>query len=264
MKVHHTLICFFLTLQDVETKVFNAGSGVLTGTEGGNITVKCSFFFSGWRRFLCKDECRKQDILFETEGVRSQGGRYSIEYNQGAFTEKATICVTITHLNKSDSGRYSCGLERTLGPTGYDKFEIRVTDAPLPTSLPSSSTPTTTTQSLSSSVGSSSSSSAPETTKQPEASPAGSGFFLVLVVCVPVVIVVILLAVVLLVLYKKKMKDSWGLNTRGNSDHTNNEYVIEENWPPASTYEDSTYQSLHPATRDHDQIYCTLTHVVPT
>ncbi|XP_071333567.1 immunoglobulin mu Fc receptor-like [Trachinotus anak] len=271
MKVHHTVICcFFLTLQDVETKVFNVGSGVLTGTEGGSITVKCSFPLSGRKKYFCKEECEKQDILIETEGVRARRGRYRIGYKERFFPTKSTLLyVTITQLMKSDSGWYSCGITRPFAPDLYEEFEIRVTDAPiiskpnlvlrpLPTSLPSSSTPTTTTQSLNSSVGSSSFSSAPETTKQPEASPAGSGFFLVPVVCVSVVIVVVLL-LVLLLLYKKKIKGCCGLNTRGNSDHTNIQCVTYENWPPASTCEDSTYQSLHPATRDHDQIYATLT-----
>ncbi|XP_071333562.1 uncharacterized protein [Trachinotus anak] len=217
MKVHHTLICFFLTLQDVETKVFNAGRGVLTGTEGGNITVKCSFNFSGRKKFFCKEECRKQGILIETEGVRSQRGRYSIEYEEGFFPAKSTLVyVTITQLNKSDSGRYSCGLERTLGPDGYKEFKITVVDAPtiskpkstlrpLPTSLPSSSTPTTTTQSLSSSVGSSSFSSAPETTKQPEASPGGS---VVLYAGLILAFMIIVLSVTVLIFCRNRNRKS--------------------------------------------------------
>ncbi|XP_022619149.1 CMRF35-like molecule 5 [Seriola dumerili] len=251
MEVHHTLICFFLMLQDVKTGLINAETRIYTGTEGGNIKVSCSFLFHGNTKIFCKDKCeKKEDILLETTSDRAERGRYRIEYERGAFTERATLYVSITQLNMSDSGRYWCGLER-FGPYGHDEFEIRVIEAsttskpnltlrPSSTSLPPSSTPSA-------------------ATNQPETSPAG--FFLVLVVCIPVLMVVVPLAVVLLLLlYKKKMKDSCGLKTRGNSDHSNTECVTYENCPPPSTCEDSTYQSLNPASRDHDQTYSTLTY----
>ncbi|XP_050923584.1 uncharacterized protein LOC108890929 isoform X3 [Lates calcarifer] len=268
MKVHHTLICFFLMLQ--ETDLINAETFIRTEPEGGNMTVTCTFNFSGSKKIFCKNECTEdKDILIETEENRAQSGRYSIEYKEGFYPVSSTLLyVTITQLTKSDSGRYRCSLERTGFSDGYDEIDLRVTDAPttsipdctLPpfsTSLPSASTPTLiqTTQSLTSS-----SSSSPETTKQPETSSAGSGYFLVLVTCVPVVMVVVLLVVVLLLLYRKKIKVSHGSNTRGKSDCTVMEGVTYENCPPASTHQDPIYLSLDPASRDHDQTYSTLTH----
>ncbi|XP_022619051.1 CMRF35-like molecule 5 isoform X2 [Seriola dumerili] len=188
MNIHHTLICFFLMLQDVKTGLINAETRIYTGTEGGNIKVSCSFFLHGNTKILCKDKCeKKEDILLETTEDRAERGRYRIEYKRGAFTERATLYVSITQLNMSDSGRYWCGLER-FGPDGHDEFEIRVIEAsttskpnltlrPLSTSLPPSSTSstlTTTTQSSGSSVGSPTHSSASETNNQPETSPADS------------------------------------------------------------------------------------------
>ncbi|XP_050923581.1 CMRF35-like molecule 5 [Lates calcarifer] len=268
MKVHLTLTCIFFLTALQETDLINAHTFIYTGTEGGNITVTCSFIFSGRKKIFCKNECTEdKDILIETEENRAQSGRYSIEYKEGFYPVSSTLLfVTITQLTKSDSGWYWCGLERGDFPSGYDEIYLRVTDAPttsipdctLPpfsTSLPSASTPTLiqTTQSLTSS-----SSSSPETTKQPETSSAG--YFLVLVTCVPVVMVVVLLVVVLLLLYRKKIKVSHGSNTRGKSDCTVMEDVTYENCPPASTHQDSIYQSLDPASRDHDQTYSTLSH----
>ncbi|XP_056241250.1 uncharacterized protein LOC130175015 [Seriola aureovittata] len=248
MRVHHTLICcLFLMLQDVKTGLINAERRVYTGTEGGDITVSCSFILNGNTKIFCKDTCeKKEDILLETTEDRAERSRYRIEYERGGVIERKTLYVSITQLSMSDSGRYWCRLKR-IGPDGYEEFEIRVIEAstpskpnltlrPLSTSLPSSSTPSAATNQL-------------------ETSPAG--FSLVLVGCV----VVVLLAVVLLLLNKKKMKDSCGLKTKGNSDNSNIECVAHENCPPPSTCEDSTYMSLNPASRDHDQIYSTLTHI---
>ncbi|XP_018519953.1 CMRF35-like molecule 5 isoform X20 [Lates calcarifer] len=270
MKVHHTLICFFLTALQ-ETDLINAETFIRTEPEGGNMTVACNFKLPGGKKIFCKNECKEdKDILIKTVKDRAQSGRYSIEYKEGTLLVSSTLLyVTITQLTKSDSGRYWCGLERTGFLDGYDEIDLRVTDAPttsipdctLPpfsTSLPSASTPTLiqTTQSLTSS-----SSSSPETSKQPETSSAGSGFFLVLVTCVPVVVVVVLLVVVLLLLYKKRIKDSHGSDMRGNSEHTEMEFVVYENCTPASTHQDPIYQGINPASRDHDQTYSTLTHM---
>ncbi|XP_044066028.1 putative protein TPRXL isoform X2 [Siniperca chuatsi] len=172
MNVGHTLICFFfLTLRDGNTGLINAEISVHTGTEGGNITVECSFTFSGSRKIFCKEECEGKDILVETTGDRAQSGRYSIEYKEGSFPLTSTLLyVSITKLTKLDSGRYRCSLARFLIPDSSEEFEIRVTDAPITskpnwtlrpfsTSVPSAST-LKTTQSLRSSSGSSTPSSA--------------------------------------------------------------------------------------------------------
>ncbi|XP_044207957.1 CMRF35-like molecule 9 [Thunnus albacares] len=176
MKVRHSLICFFLL------SLINAEIPVHEGTEGGNITVTCKFKLYGDKKFFCKEECEEGNVLIETTDVRAQSGRYSIEYKEGTFpVDSEILYVSISQLTKSDSGRYSCGLDRTWLPDGFSEFEIRVSDAPT-TSVPSASAP----------PGSfTPSSSSPETTEQsdqqqtdrptappaPPAPPARSGTF---------------------------------------------------------------------------------------
>ncbi|KAF3707085.1 hypothetical protein EXN66_Car000258 [Channa argus] len=131
MDVHHILICFFfLSLQDGNTGLTNAQITTRTGTEGGNITVKCSFYFSGSRKLFCKGDCTTGNILIETTSNRAQSGRYSIEYKEGFFPSTPTLMyVSITQLNKSDSGLYRCSLDRRLRPDSHDEFKITVTEA---------------------------------------------------------------------------------------------------------------------------------------
>ncbi|XP_038577617.1 polymeric immunoglobulin receptor-like [Micropterus salmoides] len=120
MKVHHILICFFLSLQDGNTGLTNAQmTPVYTGTEGGDIRVTCPFSSYGRSMFFCKRECKPEDILIHTTGVRDQRGRYSITYEGGGF-----FFVSITQLTKSDSGRYRCGLGELI-----TELEIIVVDA---------------------------------------------------------------------------------------------------------------------------------------
>ncbi|XP_038577602.1 CD166 antigen homolog isoform X4 [Micropterus salmoides] len=128
MKVRHTLICFFfLSLQDGNTGLTNAQiTSVFTGTEGGDITVRCSFSSPGSSTFFCKRECKREDILIHTTGVRDQRGRYSIINERGG-----NVFVSITQLTKSDSGLYKCG----LGGSNIE-LEIIVVDALLDGSPP--------------------------------------------------------------------------------------------------------------------------------
>ncbi|XP_036959092.1 uncharacterized protein LOC119022395 isoform X5 [Acanthopagrus latus] len=152
MKVHQMLICIFiLSLQDGNTGLINAET--ITVTEGGNFTHACVFFVSGSRKIFCKEGCEEKDILVETTGDRAQRGRYSIEYKQTGVIS-SVLYVSITNLTKSDSGRYTCRINRDLLLDSKEEFEIRVEDAPItepnrplpprPPSVPSTSAPTTT------------------------------------------------------------------------------------------------------------------------
>ncbi|XP_051281616.1 polymeric immunoglobulin receptor-like isoform X3 [Dicentrarchus labrax] len=107
-------------LQDGNTLV-NAQTIVYTGTEGGTVTVKCSFSSSGRSKVFCKGRCNQEDILIQTTGVTAQNGRYSIQY-ESTVTE-ANVLVTITQLTESDSGRYRCGSRAQ-----YQQIEIIVVD----------------------------------------------------------------------------------------------------------------------------------------
>ncbi|XP_039878514.1 uncharacterized protein LOC120727962 isoform X2 [Simochromis diagramma] len=171
----HTLLCFiFLTaLQDGNTGLVKAQTLTHRAEEGGNITVACSFTFSGSRKLFCKKKCENGNILVETSDDAAQNGRYSIKYveNKG-LTSSDIMYVSITQLKQSDSGRYRCSLDRRWRPDGNDDFELIVTEAsttstpngtlrPFSASvfLSSASTPPTA-QSLSSTSGSSTPSSA--------------------------------------------------------------------------------------------------------
>ncbi|XP_022619659.1 polymeric immunoglobulin receptor-like [Seriola dumerili] len=120
MKVSHTLICcFFLSLQD------GSAALVYSGTEGGDVTVQCSFGLFDQTKVFCKNQCKEEDILIETTNNRARSGRYSMEYKR--YTKGGDLFVTITQLTKSDSGRYRCrlGTSHFL----YEDLEIIVTDA---------------------------------------------------------------------------------------------------------------------------------------
>ena len=94
-----------------------------------SMQLQCNCTFSGRRKFLCKGECRDEDVLVQTDGDRAQRGRYSIIYKEGTFPVSSSVLfVGITQLTKSDSGRYWCVLERPFFPDSYSEFEIRVTD----------------------------------------------------------------------------------------------------------------------------------------
>ena len=114
-------------LQDGNTGLINAET--ITVTEGGNIIHACSFSFSGSRKIFCKEGCEEKDILVETTGDRAQRGRYSIEWKEADhLLAYSVLYVSITNLTKSDSGRYTCRLDRDLFLDSKEEFEIRVED----------------------------------------------------------------------------------------------------------------------------------------
>ncbi|XP_029292034.1 cell wall integrity and stress response component 2-like isoform X1 [Cottoperca gobio] len=234
MNLHHSLICFsFLALWDGDTGLINAQNPVRTGTEGGNITVSCSFSLPGLRKRFCKGNCEEGNILVETTDDTAQRGRYSLVYEGGNIFSNHIMYVSITKLTTSDAGRYGCGLVRILS-SSYQGFEIRVdaVTSAKPTPAPSASTLTTTqslsstsssastlttTQSLSStssssstltttqslsSTSSSSSSGASKQTQQQQTTSAGPG--VVLYVNLTRVVMFIVLSVALLIFCWKR------------------------------------------------------------
>ncbi|KAF3707092.1 hypothetical protein EXN66_Car000265 [Channa argus] len=129
--------------------------------------------------------------------------------------------VSITQLNKSDSGLYRCGLARSWFPDSHDEFKIIVTEAStssLPStalqpsttsctfsslsssSSPSSSSPFSLTRSLSSSSGRFTTSSSTETYKQPETGSSGAA----LVISLILVFMIIILSVAVLIFCRKR------------------------------------------------------------
>lgn len=123
----YSLFILLTALCDGNTGLANANTFIRT--EGGSVIAACPFTLSGRKKFLCKGECKEEDILIETKGSMAQRGRYSIKYKEGTFPVSSTaLYVSITQLTKADSGRYRCGLERPFLPDSYWEFEVRVTD----------------------------------------------------------------------------------------------------------------------------------------
>lgn len=121
---------FSAALQDGNIGVVGAVIPIRTGMEGGTITVGCSFTLSGSRKLFCKEKCEKGNILIETTDDSAQSGRYSIKYIEGFFLIHTVVYVSITELEKSDSGRYRCSLDRTPSDhlsLNWD-FEVVVTE----------------------------------------------------------------------------------------------------------------------------------------
>lgn len=121
------LLLVFLTALQAGNIGVHAGRRILTGTEGGSITVACSFMFAGDRRFFCKQEC-EESILIETTSDRDENGRYKVEYSKTFYLSYPVLYVTITRLSKSDAGPYVCGLGKPLFPDSQEDFELVVKD----------------------------------------------------------------------------------------------------------------------------------------
>lgn len=76
----------------------------------------------GRRKYFCRNDCKKEDILIETRGNRAQGGRYIIRHD-------GYVHVVITELTQSDTGWYKVGVGRSSLPNSYgsyQKFKLKV------------------------------------------------------------------------------------------------------------------------------------------
>ncbi|XP_047463119.1 polymeric immunoglobulin receptor-like [Mugil cephalus] len=111
---------------EVNSTHIDPGVTVCGETEGGSIRITCSLpsaeLFS---LFLCKDGCKKQDVLVETSGAQAQRDRYRIKY-----VKNGVFHVTIANLTKADSALYSCGVNLLSAPNPCQSVHIKVTDAP--------------------------------------------------------------------------------------------------------------------------------------
>ncbi|XP_019203384.1 polymeric immunoglobulin receptor [Oreochromis niloticus] len=125
MKILHFL--FFVFLSDAAVLV-KAKLNIWSAAEGGNASLYCHLTLPGSTKFFCKEKCeRAEDILIKTDGSTAQSGRYSINYKDGS-SGKGIVSVTFTHMIKSDSGLYRCGLGKSSAPDSYYDFEVRVSN----------------------------------------------------------------------------------------------------------------------------------------
>ncbi|XP_041649701.1 CMRF35-like molecule 9 isoform X3 [Cheilinus undulatus] len=104
---------------------------IYTGATGGNGTFTCHYPGHFNRIFLCKDDCKGENILVETDADLAANGRYSVQYRKEKGVKSAsTLIITITDLKKSDSGRYSSGFGWANDLQFRCDVQVRVTDAP--------------------------------------------------------------------------------------------------------------------------------------
>ncbi|KAL3996139.1 Rho guanine nucleotide exchange factor 19 [Sarotherodon galilaeus] len=140
MKPLHVLVFFCFSVVGMEA------SEVLevSGRVGGEVSIHCS---GSWNRdsgakhnsmYFCKGVCSSESILIQSERRRStviSQGRYSI--NNGR--EDGVFNVAIKKLEKADTGRYRCGVEKTLNVL-YQEINLIVVEASTVPRSPSSST----------------------------------------------------------------------------------------------------------------------------
>ncbi|MEQ2256191.1 hypothetical protein ILYODFUR_021826 [Ilyodon furcidens] len=130
MEIQHTLFfCFitgasFLSNTAAPTYMQSAGLPIYTAIEGQSISFEFPFtLVGGGRRYLCKEECKLNNIIIETNTPEAQHGRYSLRYHEGLLQ------VTIKELKASDSGRYRCGVASSSRADLYEEMvEIRVNE----------------------------------------------------------------------------------------------------------------------------------------
>jgi len=129
----HCVCRVYLWLFFCPTALCGGNSGIVSalnayaGPEGGNGTINCHLTLPGSTKFFCKNKCEADDLLIKTDEAVAQSGRYSVTYKSGS-SGRGIVSVTISHLIKSDAGRYRCGLGGSLAPDSYSDFEIRVSD----------------------------------------------------------------------------------------------------------------------------------------
>lgn len=100
-----------------------------TRIKGGDVKVRFHFSSPGsFRKFLCKEKCEREKILIETTDVSAQSSRCSVSYEEAAAGGRAALTVSITQLEKSDTGRYRCGLGRASSPASLKEFDVVVID----------------------------------------------------------------------------------------------------------------------------------------
>ncbi len=118
------MIVHLLTaLQDENSGLINAIE-VYAGSEGGDVTVKCSSSSSDSPKFICRQKCEEGSLL-KTSGVRAQSGRYSLEWRKEG--DSKDVFMTIRQLTKSDSGLYRCGVNESE-QAFYKDIQVIVVD----------------------------------------------------------------------------------------------------------------------------------------
>ncbi len=111
---------FFVSaaFMDGNTGLVDAQSNLHTGTEGQDLFIQFPFKVRrGSRKYLCRNDCKREDILIETHRTRASKGRYVIRGDNNGLD------VVIKTLTQSDAGRYRVG---SSSWSSYKEFEIKL------------------------------------------------------------------------------------------------------------------------------------------
>ncbi|XP_076842015.1 uncharacterized protein LOC143486086 isoform X2 [Brachyhypopomus gauderio] len=238
-------------------------SGItISGYERETITFKCTHKWAqGNRKYFCKDPCQSdKDILIDS--VKTFNEKFSLKDEGTDFT------VTITGLERADSGKYWCGVDRVFGDT-YDEIFLEVLDAPLTftPSTPSSPSPSPTTISFMGNISISDSTSATAFVQVSEAvnqshdaSNPGWKFYLIVSMCVLLVTFVVWILALLslqnkvcarpllepLLMSQSRRRRQFELSDY-EQDHFGSQNSMSHN------------QNVHSATADYENIFTTTT-----
>lgn len=78
-----------------------------------------TFMPKGSRKYFCRNDSKKEDILIETCGNRAKSDRYIIRYD-------GKVHVVITELTTSDMGWYRVGVGSSSSWGSHQEFKIKV------------------------------------------------------------------------------------------------------------------------------------------
>ncbi|XP_066516717.1 CMRF35-like molecule 5 isoform X1 [Hoplias malabaricus] len=134
MEILQLVVCIYLLA--LRSKSSRAET---TGYEGGSVQVKCSHTWAKTnRKYFCRDPCKTEKDVIVDSNMKSTGRFHLMDTGTGDFT------VDISQLNKTDSGKYWCGVDRLFGDT-YNEAILTVLDAPWTSTQPRPTTsfPTT-------------------------------------------------------------------------------------------------------------------------
>ncbi|XP_055012483.1 uncharacterized protein LOC110160236 isoform X2 [Boleophthalmus pectinirostris] len=108
--------------------LFTKAVDIYEKTEGDGITVQCLFDTYGSWKYLCRNDCEKQEnILVQTSSNKGDNGRYSLEMKKQR-SYPYVMNVSIRNVTLSDAGTYRCG-SRTLEENwtyAHEDFIIKV------------------------------------------------------------------------------------------------------------------------------------------
>ncbi|CAI5648610.1 unnamed protein product [Oreochromis niloticus] len=123
MNIHVLFFCVLSGLFDKNTHLINARTNLYTKVEGEDFRFELDTeVTAGSRKYICRNDSEKEDILIETTENRAENGRYIIRYD---ISDK-TVRAVIKELTQSDSGRYKIGVSNSSSMNLFQEVELNV------------------------------------------------------------------------------------------------------------------------------------------